>query len=908
MTPTIVAYERIDKRENGSMSDAAGVTMIVMMNDNYSAGTSRGLSTSFPSGAYLYNYSNYGGGFYKYANELASTIVPAGGYFVFSYKNPDPSELWKNSGGRPITILQNGVEAGTVAVTRKDGPNGDAAFKGTVLPESTRPILPVDTVTTDYKYTAIVPRVTNATAVQFVARVDGSAENVLMKLDGGVNLNATNHPLGDSRDNPPAISTDVFHGYEQPNFVSRIHPELFAARDTARNATGSAGAETFTSSTVVNGTAPKFIDANTAAFLYHDPLAPVGNIAPARNQYDSSRNELWVKTNSVGSGYKVFLYYTNDGSNPEGAAGRGRGTTKTAELNYRHNDDGGSSDWWSAVPLPVDFSATSKYKVGIHKEAAPSWWPGDAASVARKQKMMTTFETSPRNLTTEVIRPHADYGATQTGLSEGMHVIRARAFLNRAGQASIYNTFTQTFYYDALAPTGEVRFPEADGNTVGGSSYGLVIRTDPSVTEVWFNITDADASNDDSVTRSINGNGGGFEPFTDSNRNGSRDAGEKYEDLNANGSWDAAVSVAWVRASEVTPTPAITPTNAAFQKEWRFNYANIPATGTAEIKVRLRELSSAEYKDFSLTDSAGHFTTLARNVNTAGPNERLFVAWPPQDGDAIDDQYSVKAYFSKSLAGGLNQQQLIDKFLVRVGSTEQDAFATTLSRAGYSIAYDETPDFHALAFTVPNLWNDQPDFLHKISVTLDRTAVSDLVAERLVKALPSTKPRVSIVTPPEFDSDGKAYEIVLPDKAAPDPQDRQFIIRVATNTEVTSVNITVGSGPMTIAAPVVTSEAGTKYWDFTWSNIQEGEFQFTATAFSPGGENHDTRRTKVLFREKVPADATDPDDDDDGLLDADEASAPPLPNGYPTDDPKYKPNPEQWSNGEVHVARAFGRS
>jgi hypothetical protein len=140
------------------------------------------LSTSFPSGAYLYNYSNYGGGFYKYANELGSTVVPAGGYFVFSYKNPEPSELWKNSGGRPITILQNGVETGTVAVTRKDGPNGDAAFKGTVLPESTRPILPADAVTTDFRYTAIVPRVTDATDVQFVARVDGSAENVLPLL------------------------------------------------------------------------------------------------------------------------------------------------------------------------------------------------------------------------------------------------------------------------------------------------------------------------------------------------------------------------------------------------------------------------------------------------------------------------------------------------------------------------------------------------------------------------------------------------------------------------------------------------------------------------------------------------------------------------------------------------------
>ena len=309
-------------------------------------------------------------------------------------------------------------------------------------------------------------------------------------------------PVGNTdpalRDNPPAIANDMFMGYEQPNFISRVHPELFAAQDTARNATGSAGAETFTSTTVTNGSAPKFIDGNTAAFLYHDPAAPVGNITPARTQYDASRNEMWVKANSVGGGYHAFLYYTTDGSNPEGAAGRGNGTTKVVEMAYRHNDDAGASDWWSATPLPGDFTATSKYKIGIYKDANDPWWPGNADAVTRKQKMMTTFETNALDLAALSIRPHNDYGVTQTGLSEGMHVIRARAFLQRGGQASIYNTFTQSFYYDAQRPLGEVRFPAADNDTVGGSEYGVVVRTDPSVTEVWYHIDDNSASNDDS--------------------------------------------------------------------------------------------------------------------------------------------------------------------------------------------------------------------------------------------------------------------------------------------------------------------------------------------------------------------------------------------------------------------------
>ena len=204
----VVVWERLDKRENPGMSDADAVTLLVMLSDNYSAGTARGFNSAFPTGAFLYNYSTYGGGFYKFKEELSSTVLPAGGYFLFSWKNPDPSDLWKNHGGRPITITQNGVEAGIVVVKRKDGPNGDKAFNGNTLPEASRPILPADTVTTDYTYSAVIPRVTSASGVRFVARVDGSAENVLLKLDGGIDLNGT-VPVGNTdpalRDYPPAL-------------------------------------------------------------------------------------------------------------------------------------------------------------------------------------------------------------------------------------------------------------------------------------------------------------------------------------------------------------------------------------------------------------------------------------------------------------------------------------------------------------------------------------------------------------------------------------------------------------------------------------------------------------------------------------------------------------------------------
>lgn len=931
----LVAYERIDKRLDGGVSDADGVTMIIVLNDNYANGQRPfdrfGFKSAFPPGAYLWQYARgpaSGGdsmnGFFVTMQDAgegrsyfpSNVTVPRGGYFVFSWKNPDPSDLWAPAGGRPVTILQNGAEVGTVDVPRRDGPNGDAAFNGSTLPETARPILPTDTNTTDFRYFARVPRVTDGSQVKFVARADGSAENILIRLDEGINLNTTNHSGGDPRDNPPAVSFDMFLGYEQPNFVSRIHPELFAATNTGvNNTTGSAGAETYTTTgAAALGSGNRTIDGDTAAFIYHEPTVVVGGIPTPPQQYDASEHRLWAKTNGVGSGYKMFVYFTGDGvANPEGAAGRGQGGTQVVEMLYQHNE--GGDNWWRSEPLGVDFIAgTSKYKIGIYKEGASSIFPSNGGAVARKSKMMTTFETIDLDLTSVSRRPHIDYGVTKTGLDEGMHQVRARAFLKRSGigeptRSPIYNTFMQTFYYDAERPTGEVRFPQTNGDTVGGSEYGMVFRTDASVTEVWVNIDDGDPTNDDSQTRTLQGNGAGFEPFTDANRNGTRDSGEPYEDLNENGVWDDTLATSWVKLSEITPSLAFQPGDPKFVKEWRLNYVNIPSTGSATIRARLRELSSADYKDFHLSDEVGHYTTLERTVTTAGPDIRMFVAFPSQNGEAVGDDYVVKTYFSKSLADGLNTQQLIDRFLVQVGGTEASAETISLSRSGYTINYDETANFHALAFTLPGLYNDQPDYLHRITVTHDRPQpLNDLTATRLVRALPSTRPRVSIITPPELGSDGRPFQILLPDVPAPTAQQREYLVRVTTGSDATDVALTFDVGTGSFSTPQVTTAGSSKFWDFTWQNMNEGVFRFTATVTAPGGTNTDSRNATVLFRQLATASASDPDDDDDGLLDGDESTPTPLPNGYPTDSPKYKPNPEQWNNGEVHIAFAYGRS
>jgi len=880
-----IAYERVDKRENPSMSNADGVTLLFLLNDNFASGQARNFQTSFPAtpggpDSYLYQYATGPDGsgqtgFYAWASDIVggNVIVPPGGYFAFSWKNPDPSELWP---GEPLQIYQNGRRAGTIPVERQDGPDGDPAFNPKGLP---------DDDPTDFTYTIDIPRVTDGSDLRFVARADGSAENILLKLDGGMDLNGQSHPGGDPRDNPPALSTDVFMGYEQATFAGRIHPELFAAEVTGeRDITGSAGAETFIKPaggndpvTINQGSGERLVDGDTAGFFYHEPDAPVTGDPQADTEMfrDSGGSiELWAKSDAVGESFEAHVYYTTDGSFPEGAAGQGFGTTQVRPMTREHADDGGGSRWWKADSIPTPSAGkTFRYKIGVHKPGAPSWFPNGPGPVNRKTRMMTTFEVDGFDATSADFRPHSDYGELRTGLSEGFHMIRARAFLKRDGQASIYNTFKQTFYYDTRRPQGEIKFPATDGETVGGSEFGVVARTDASVTSVEYRILDGDPDNNDSATGADNGNG------------------------------------AWAEANEVTPAPAV---ESDFPREWRFDYVNIPSEGDATIEVRLREVSSAEADD--LADAQGHYTTLTRSVRTRGPDVRMFVGFPRNDGEVVGDDFVMKAFFSKTLADGLSEQELLDRFLVRIGSTEPGDDGEVQDPSEYDIVFNETERFHALAYDLPNLFNDRPDFRHKITVTHTRPAAPKLTATRLVRAAPSETPFLAISNPPEFGPDGRPFEIVLPDVAAPDPEDRRFEIQVDSGPDVERVDLAfAGQGAGTLEPdpdnPKV--EGNDKSWAFSWRDMREGRFRLRAEADTGDGgdpENVVLRDTTVVFREKVANDPDDADDDDDGLTDGDEGELTPLPNGWPDDDPRFKPNAEQWTNGEVHIHFAFGMS
>ena len=906
-----VAYERIDKRENGSMTDADGATLLFMMNDNFSSGQARGFATAFPataggSDAYLFNYSTFNGGFYTYASNLGSVVVPPGGYFMFSWRSPESSSV---SAAGPISILQNGAAVGSVTVERKDGRNGDAGFNPYGLPDAN---------TTDYKYSISLPRVTSGTNLSFIARADGSAENILMKLDGGVDINSQNTlgpSSGDKRDAKPAVASDVFLGYEQMQFVRRLS-EKFAAKDTTRNVIGSTGAETwqFTVGTAgfsrSNGVGTNS-SASTATYVFHDPEAnrDIGGAQFSPQPVFAVNQPITVK---VKTGYQfqvdsMRLYYTTDGSAPEGSDGAPKGTTAVVTMVYQvHGNPDGSNvtDWWTGTIPAQTAGKVVRYKVGAYHSVAASVFPANDPAVTLKKKMETVFQLTNFNATTATVRPHNDYSEERTGLEEGWHILRSRAFLNRGGKASIYNTFTQTFYYDTQTPQGEIVFP-AQNDTLGGSTYGAVVRVASDVTEVWFNITDGDATNDDSATGAQCGNGGGPEPFTDSDGDGVRDAGEAFTDINGNGTFDAALAATWQKASEVTPSLT---TVSAFPREFRFNYRNIPASGTAVIKVRLMEVSST--RNMSQTPAVSWTTELTRTVNTAGPNLRMFVAYPQQDDQVVGEGYVMKTRFTNTLGDGLSEAILRGRISVRIASevSGENQGAVLQPAQALPIQYNTGGGYHDFQFALPNLYNGNPDFLHHIEVTMTRPGNSSLVATRLVKAFPVLPPpTISVVNPPEFDSDGKRFEIILPDVLAPTPAQRQFIVEVDSDSAYVGMQMVFTAGGRTMAiindgTPNPRIEGNHKFWRFLWSNMTEGQFTFEARGDTNGNpatvEGVDVRNATVLFRQVVPPDPNDTDDDDDGLSDTGEQTITALPSS----------DPNSWTNLQVHVSFAYGQT
>ena len=570
--------------------------------------------------------------------------LPSDAWVMYGYQWPQASQA--NPATNAIVLRQNGMEVPHITVYRTDGPNGDTNYN---------PLFPfkmrggVDAFgnviggvnVSNLTYAIDIPVVTNGN-FDILARSDASAGNTLVKLDGGTDLNsqmglgATNSSITnylDLRDNPPGIADDVFLGYEQAAFQFRNGPEKFAADNVLSNTIVSLGAETYSyivggGSTEVAGSGyGESITNQTAAWVWHNPTNTVTSLSPnPPSQMNpltpnaAQAVDLWVKVGYDSQVNTCFIYYTTDGSSPDGAFGRGKGTTQIVPGFYVNHDSAQSTiDWWKGT-IPAQAAGTQvRYKIALFNGGSVN--PGqdvqtisDAEPSGSKLFGLTQFAITNFNPATAKVWLHNDLNVnnTVTGLQPGFHIIRARTFLPRPGQASVYNTFLQTFYYDGALPTGAIPFP-ANGVTITTSGYTVVVRTDSTVTGVEFNIQDSNSNNDDIVTGQANGNGN-----------------------NAQG------SPIFVPASAVTPDPTLSATYTNYPQEYRFIYTNIPSSGRATINVRLQEYATAIYTN--------RVTLLSTTVNTLAPAQIVDIASPATNGTVLtvgtNTTYLIQACFS----------------------------------------------------------------------------------------------------------------------------------------------------------------------------------------------------------------------------------------------------------------------
>jgi len=843
----IAAFERYDYRDGGSAADQT--TMLFVMNDNYAGSISFddgvgqttsgtyyecfpvsnsrgvGLAVSFPPGTVLYqladspnkssactkllvrkatsslpsaqstaNASNpadrevfVGGQAIPSGGGAIEFKIPTGSYVMYGLQWPEASRA--NNGKNTITLRQNGADAPRITAHRKDGVNGDASFNP-LYPFKMRGSVDShgDVITganvSNKTYAIDVPIVTNAN-FDLVFRTDASCNNILVKLDGGMDLNSHMGfgPLTglERRDNRPgaADATDVFLGYEQSQFISRTGPEKFAAMTTNRNNTVSDGAETY-HYTVGDASTNKVVNANgndwtltvgTAAWAWHSPSNATsmtsGNVPSQRTPLNPTNGQpvdIFVRAGYEFQVDRCYLYFTTDGSNPEGAFGVGRGTTIVVLGGWVIDDAvDGAIDWWKAtIPATANTNgATIRYKIALHDSFVLPMSDGLEA----KRYGLTTFAITNFNPTTTTVWLHNNRNTnhTATGLAEGFHIIRARTFLPRDGKSSVFNTFLQTFYYDAAPPSGVIAFPTTDGENISNATYQVVVRADASVTSLEFNINDSDPNNDDAVTLANNGNGltNGIAKF--------------------------------VAAAPAPPNAALNAQYPNLPKEFRFNYVLVPNSGNATITVQMRETTTSLFTN--------RITTLTRAVNTFAPTSVLTITSPATDGAILTigatQSNLTQTCFSSGLTNNANLYSLVINGVLQ-------------PRSNYIfLASGCAPGLRSL-------------YYHWVG-PLPGTNIISVTYSNLGTILTDTR-IVAVARPGDTDGDGMSdYDEIL---AGTDPQDAASLLRITElangnqlviwdsiagrNYEVqATTNLTV---PMEVVSPVIQASGPSSFY------------------------------------------------------------------------------------------------
>ena len=577
--------------------------------------------------------------------------VPSGSWLMYGYQWPEASRA--NVSTNAIIFRQGGSEVPHITVYRQDGVNGDPDYDPLFPFKMRGSVDPYGNViggvnVSNLTYAIDVPVVTNA-PFDIIACSDASSVNTLVKLDGGMDLNSqmglgpTNFRAGiaptnflDLRDNPPGYADDVFLGYEQTAFQFRNGPEKFAARNVLSNNIVSLGAETYYytvggGSNVVDGSGyGHWITNQTASWVHHDPGAANTALSPDNtatqrtplSPSDAQPADIYVKAGYQFEINTCFIYYTTDGSNPEGAFGTGRGTTQLVQAHFLNHDSVESNvDWWKGTIPAQPTNTTVRYKVALFyggssgNSSVPTI--SDAEPQGSKLYGLTQNVITNFNPATATVWMHNDLNPanTVTGLQPGFHIVRMRTFLPRTNQSSVYNTFLQTFYYDGALPTGLIVYP-AGGSTISSSSYTVVVRTDGTVTGVDFNVQDGSANNDDLVTGLPDGNGN-----------------------------DTNGAPMFVPAAPVSPDPTLSLILTNFPQEFRFVYANVPTNGTATIQVRLKEYATTLYTN--------RITLLTATANTHAPQQTVQISSPVADGAIVamtsHTTYLVQTCFTPAL-------------------------------------------------------------------------------------------------------------------------------------------------------------------------------------------------------------------------------------------------------------------
>ena len=653
--------------------------------------------------------------------------------------------------------------------------------------------------------------------------------------------------------------------------------------------------------------------------LYFDNLSytavvtttPTGDRQVPQFAREGTGATVWAKT-SQEKGARTFLYYTEDGEHwPEGGGGvPANPYTKAVEGSWKANSESGS--WWRFDLSGVPADAVLRYKISAFREMGYAenegvWetvWPGNPDAIEYKKAMMSLWTVGGLDFTKQGYHKHNDYTSWTTGFKDGYHLATARLLLNRNDGAPVANTFRQTFYLDREVPNGEWMYPAADGESVGGNEYGMVVRTDQTVDEVWYHIEDAN-------------------PFNDGPGNGTNTAGV----------------VEWAQADRVTAWNKEMAQNTDLPRVWRFTYKGIAAgKSNATVRVRLREVSSApadEWDKASPTNdvlSALHVRELTRTVVADGPNYYMYFDWPTQANEMVQAGWNIRLKVCPDFAAGKPGNEAKALFNMTLTHVSKDGKETNTTRvAGSSDAANfewKYPNDSELTFAMPNVFtgNEEDTFDLAVTGTWDNGGEKPVtvIATNIVRTKGPLLPTCIITTPPETDSDGAKWIVTMEDSVAAREGGRELRetpIVVLTDTETTKLDLAFVSpegyeASMSVtaaaarAASLSTNEAdwpsndllrlrgfankgSSMVWTFAWQVTNAGTYRFEAkvkadnsgnprkySVDSDVATNGAFRTATVRFVQKVATGAADDLDwDNDGISNVDEKEKAPAPKG-----------------------------